>query len=311
MFKNENKIPEFLLCKTPHAPDLYKRGTIRTSYIRKGVEYLSEIITTGFINVGQETEKGFFRSLDPRIKILFLIFFVITVSLKRDIFPEVIMALFMLLMVASSHIDIWRFYLKIIGLTFFFGFLISFPAAFNVVTPGVMVLPVIELSRSYDLWIYSIPREIGLTRQGIDGVIMLCLRVMNSLTISLLVFYTTPFHKIIRAMQIFRVPDAFLLVITLSYKYIFIFAKTMEDMYLARKSRLVGMLRNDEARIWVAGRMACMFRKTMSRYEEVFRAMVSRGFTEEVKIPDLSKLRIVDGLAGCFFLVIGTFILWI
>ncbi len=306
----KNKIPEFLLSKPSHAQDVHKRVAIRASYIGKGMKYLSEIIMTGFINVGQESEKGLFRNLDPRIKVLFLIFFVIIVSLKRDIFPEVVMASFMLLMVALSHIDIRRFYLKIMGLTFFFGFLISFPAAFNVVTPGEVVLPVAVLSHSYDLWIYHIPREIGLTRQGIDGVIMLCFRVMNSLTISLLVLYTTPFHKIIRAMQIFRVPDAFLLIITLSYKYIFIFAKTMEDMYLARKSRLVGMARNDEARIWVAGRMAFMFRKTMSRYEEVFRAMMSRGFTEEVKISDLGTLKMVDGLSGGFLLLVGTFILW-
>ncbi|HVO67244.1 MAG TPA: cobalt ECF transporter T component CbiQ [Syntrophales bacterium] len=307
----KNKIPDFLLSKPSHTQDVHKRGTIQASYIGKGMKCLSEVITTGFINTGQETAKGLFRNLDPRVKVLFLIFFVITISLKRDIFSEVIMASFMLLMVAVSHIDIRRFYLKIIVLTFFFGFLISFPAALNVVTPGEVVLPVFELSHSYDFWIYHIPREIGLTRQGIDGVIMLCLRVMNSLTVSLLVFYTTPFHKIIRALQIFRIPDAFLLIITLSYKYIFIFAKTMEDMYLARKSRLVGMLRNNEAGIWVAGRMAYMFRKTMSRYEEVFRAMVSRGFTEEVKISDLGKLGVVDGLAGCFFLIVMTFILWI
>ena len=217
----------------------------------------------------------------------------------------------MLLMVALSHVNIRRFYLKILGLTFFFGFLISFPAAFNVVTPGAVVLPVFELPDSYDFWIYHIPREIGLTMQGINGVVMLCLRIINSLTISFLVLYTTPFYKIIRALQIFRVPDAFLFVITLSYKYIFIFAKTMEDMYLARKSRLAGMMRNNEARLWVAGRMADMFRTTMSRYEEVFRAMMSRGFTEQVKISDLGKMGIVDALCCFLFLMVMTFILWI
>ncbi|HYA13752.1 MAG TPA: cobalt ECF transporter T component CbiQ [Syntrophales bacterium] len=307
----KNKVPAFLLSKPLHTLDVHKRGTIQASYIGKGMKCLSEVITTGFINAGQETEKGLFRNLDPRIKVLFLVFFVITVSLKRDIFSEVIIASFMLLLVALSQIDIRRFYMKTIGLTFFFGFLVAFPSAFNVVTPGEMILPVATFSHSYDFWIYYIPREVGLTRQGIDGVVMLCLRVMNSLTISLLVFYTTPFHKIIRAMQIFRVPDAFLLIITLSYKYIFIFAKTMEDMYLARKSRLVGMLRSDEAERWVTGRMAYMFRKTMSRYEEVFRAMVSRGFTEEVKISDLGKLGMVEVLTGCFFLIVMTFILWI
>jgi energy-coupling factor transporter transmembrane protein EcfT len=134
--------------------------------------------------------------------------------------------------------------------------------------------------------------------------------MMNSLTLSLLVLYTTPFHRFIKALQIFRVPDTFLLIITLSYKYIFIFAKTVESMYLARKSRMVGMVRNDEARIWVAGRIAHMFRKTLSRYEEVFKAMVARGFAEDVRLSDFGALTIVDRFSCCFFFIAGIFILW-
>ncbi len=305
-----NKIPAFLLSKAPRVQDTRERGTRRASYIEEGMKYLSEMITTGFINAGQEAGKGLFGSLDPRLKLLFLVFFVIIVSLKRDIFPEAVLALFMLLLVALSRLNLWRFYRKIIGLTFFFGFLVAFPATFNVVTPGEMVLPVATLSRSYNFWIYHIPSEIGLTRQGIDVVIMLCLRVMNSLAISFLVLHTTPFQKIIKAMQVFRVPDAFLLIITLSYKYIFIFAKTVESMYLARKSRLVGMAGNDEARIWIAGRIAFMFRKTMSRYEEVFRAMTARGFTEEVKLPAFGAVSRVDALSGSLFLLAGIILLW-
>jgi cobalt ECF transporter T component CbiQ len=268
------------------------------------------MITTGYLNVGQESGKGFFQKLDPRVKVIFLIFFVVIVSLKRHILPEAAIALFVFLLVASSRINLAQFYKKIVGLTFVFGFLVVFPSAFNIVTPGQLVLPVIHLSQPYEFIIYHIPEEIGITRQGIDGVMMLCLRMMNSLAISLLVIYTTPFHRIIRALQVFRVPPALLLVITLSYKYIFIFAKTIEGMYFARKSRLVGMVKDGEARIWVAGRIAHMFRKAMSRYEEVFRAMVARGFAEEVRLSDIGKLTAVDLLSGGFFLLVGIFLLW-
>jgi energy-coupling factor transporter transmembrane protein EcfT len=133
---------------------------------------------------------------------------------------------------------------------------------------------------------------------------------MNSLTISLLVIHTTPFHKIIKALKVFRVPDTFLLIITLSYKYIFVFAKTVENMYLARKSRLVGMVKNDEARMWIAGRIVFMFRKTMARYEEVYSAMVARGFCEEVKLSEFGALSRVDRYSGSFFLIAGIVFLW-
>jgi cobalt/nickel transport system permease protein len=306
----KNKIPGFLLCTPVQAHDAQERVTLRPSYIEKGIGRLSEMITTGYLNVNQESGKGFFQKLDPRVKVIFLIFFVVIVSLKRHIFPEAAIALFVFLLVASSRINLAQFYKKIVGLTFVFGFLVVFPSAFNIVTPGQLVLPVIHLSQPYEFIIYHIPEEIGITRQGIDGVMMLCLRMMNSLAISLLVIYTTPFHRIIRALQAFRVPPALLLVITLSYKYIFIFAKTIEGMYFARKSRLVGMVKDGEARIWVAGRIAHMFRKAMSRYEEVFRAMVARGFAEEVRLSDIGKLTAVNLLSGGFFLLVGIFLLW-
>ena len=306
----KNKIPGFLLCTPIQANYAEERVKQRSSYIDKGIGHLSEMITTGYLNVGQESGKGFFQKLDPRVKVFFLIFFVVIVSLKTDIFSEAAITVFTFLLVVSSRINLAQFYKKIAGLTFLFGFLVVFPSAFNVVTPGELILPVITLPHPYEFLIYHIPKEIGLTRQGVDGVMMLCLRMMNSLTISLLVIHTTPFHRIIKALQVFRVPQAFLLIITLSYKYIFIFAKTVEGMYFARKSRLVGMVRDDEAREWVVGRIAHMFRKSMSRYEEVFRAMVARGFAEEVRLSDIGELTTTDRLSGGFFLLAGIFILW-
>ena len=305
-----NKIPDFLLHTPDQTQDWQERVALKPSFIEKGIKNLSEMITTGYMNVGQESGKGLFQNLDPRVKVLFLIFFVIIVSLKRDILPEVVIALFAFLLVAVSRIHLWRFYQKIIGLTFLFGFLVAFPSAFNIVTPGEMILPVMTLSHPYEFWIYHIPQQIGLTKQGINAVMMLCLRMMNSLTLSLLVIYTTPFHRIMKALKVFRVPNTFLFVITLSYKYIFIFAKTVENMYLARKSRLVGMIRNDEARIWAAGRIAHMFRKTLSRYEEVYTAMMARGFTEEVKLADFGALTVVNRISCGVFFLIGLVFLW-
>jgi cobalt ECF transporter T component CbiQ len=305
----KNKIPGFLLSPPVQIPGTEARMTPRSSYIENGIEHLSEMITTGYLNVGKESEEGLFQRLDPRIKLTFLIFFVVIVSLKRQIFPEAVIALFVFLMAASSRINLAQFYKRIVGLTFFFGFLVVLPSAFNIVTPGELILPVIHLSRPYEFMIYHIPEEIGLTRQGIDGVTMLSLRMMNSLAISLLVIYTTPFPRIIKALQVFRVPQALLLVITLSYKYIFIFAKTIEGMYFARKSRLVGMA-PDEARVWAAGRIAHIFRKAMSRYEEVFKAMVARGFAEEVRLSHIGELTKADLLSGGLFFLAGIFLLW-
>jgi len=122
---------------------------------------------------------------------------------------------------------------------------------------------------------------------------MLTLRVFNSLSLSFLVIYTTPFSEMIRALKSLKVPDPFLLIMALSYQYIFIFTKTLEDLHLARKSKII---EGDtaEARNWVAGRMAFLFRKTKGRCEEVFTAMLSRGFSGEIKLYAPRKMKKAD-----------------
>jgi cobalt/nickel transport system permease protein len=305
----KNNIPAFLLDTPSQAPEVRKGGNFKSSYIDKGIKRLSEMIMTGYIEVEQTSKRGLFQNLDARIKILFLAFFIVIVSLKKTILPEVSITFFIALLAALSKINLRRFYQKIIVLTFLFGFLVAFPSAFNVITPGYVIFPVAQLATSYDFWIYHIPQQIGFTRQGLDCVVMLCLRVMNSISISLLVIYTTPFPKIIKSLQIFRIPDTFLLIISLSYKYIFVLAKAVESMYLAGKSRMVGMERRDEARTWIAGRMVYIFRKTRLRYEEIFKAMTARGFTGEVKLSDVGRLTLFDMAAGCLFLFIGILIL--
>jgi energy-coupling factor transporter transmembrane protein EcfT len=70
------------------------------------------------------------------------------------------------------------------------------------------------------------------------------------------------------------------------------------------------MVKNDEARMWIAGRIVFMFRKTMARYEEVYSAMVARGFCEEVKLSEFGALSRVDRYSGSFFLIAGIVFLW-
>jgi len=196
-------------------------------------------------------------------------------------------------------------------LGFLFGFLVALPSAFNVITKGEIILPVVRLSRPYHFWIYHIPPEIGITKEGIYGVSLLTLRVINSLSLSFLVLYTTPLSEMVRALKFLRVPDSFLIIILLCYKYILIFLKSVENMYLAKKSRMIREDSPEKAREWIAGRLAYIFRKTHRRGEDVFQAMVSRGFSDSIKIYGFKKFGLWDGLAGLSLFLIGILFLWI
>jgi len=266
--------------------------------IDKTIQSIAGIIRSSYVYWEMAGKNGLFQKLDPRVKVVFLFYFIVIVSLLRSLYAELAIAAIIFMLIALSRLNILYMYKRVLGFAFFFGFLIALPSAFNVITRGDVILPVATLSRSYQFWIYFIPKEIGITREGAFGVAMLTLRVANSLGISLLVIHTTPFFEIIRALKVFRVPDTFLMIIILTYKYIFIFSKTVEDMYLAMKSRLAGAADSATVRQLVAGRIYFIFKKSQMRYEETYRAMVSRGFTGDIELYSFRVFTARDAVSG-------------
>jgi cobalt ECF transporter T component CbiQ len=307
----ENKIPSFLLDQPSLIPFKPGKGKMKMPFIEGGIHHLAQVIKKGHLQWEFSSQNGLFQKIDPRIKVLFLLFYVMIVSLKRDVLPGLYIGGFIFILVLFSRIRIITFYSRVLFLGFFFGFLIAFPSAFNVITDGEIIGPVIRLSRSLNLWIYHIPAEIGITKEGIYGVIRLTLRVINSLSLSFLVLYTTPLPEIVRALKVLKVPDTFIMIINLSFKYIFIFSKTAEDMHLSKKSRMVREGTHTEAREWIVGRLAFIFRKTRLRYEEVFKAMIGRGFSDTLRLYGFPKMRSTDWVAGLFLMFTGVLFLLI
>jgi cobalt ECF transporter T component CbiQ len=301
----EKKIPPFLLESLPSGSFNRDKGALKTPFIEKGIHHLADFIKSGYSQWETASISNFFQRMDARIKVLFLLFYIIIVSLKKDILSEALIGAFVFVLTVISRLNIFNLYKRVLLGGFIFGFLVALPSALNVITRGEIILPILHLSKPYGYWIYQIPEEIGLTREGMFGVIMLTLRVMNSLALSFFVLYTTPFPEIIRALKVLKVPDTFLMIITLSYKYIFIFAKTVEDMHLAKKSRTVGQVSNAEGRRWVAGGMAFMFKKTRLRCEEIFKAMLSRGFADTIRIYGFRSPQGRDWSVGIALLLIG------
>jgi cobalt/nickel transport system permease protein len=308
----KNDIPLFLLNTPSSAPPGRGGGRVSTSYINKGIESFAGILKEGYTQSESASKKGFFHELDTRVKVIFWLFLIIIISLKKEILPElgIFFAVFGLCL--FSRINLVSLYKKIFLLGFFFGFLISLPSSLNVITRGKVFLPIITLSKPYDfLGYYHIPAVIGFTREGLSVVAMLTLRVVNSLSVSFLILYTTPFPEIIKALKVLKVPDAFLIIISLTYKYIFIFARIVSDMHLAKKSRLAGAVNRSEARNWVAGRIAFIFRKTQLRCDDVFKAMIGRGFSGEIKLYRYQKINGRDWTVGFFLFTLASLFLWI
>lgn len=287
------------------------RRTVKVPVLEKGVHHLAELVQDGYAQWEGSRRDGLLQGIDPRIKVLFLAFFLVLVSLKRSVEPQLGIFLIIVLLVVASRLDFISFYRRICWLGLLFGVLVPLPSLLNLFSDGNLILPLIHLHQDHHFWIYRLPATIGVTSEGLRGMVMLTLRISNSIALSMLVLHTTSFPYLIKALRVFRVPDSFIVVITLSYKYVFSFTRTVTDMHLAKKSRLLGPMNADQSRRWAAGRIACLFQKSQARCEEIFKAMISRGFEHQIPLHIFPKLTWRDGLAGTLMLLIwAIFMAW-
>ncbi len=304
----ENKIPSFLLERHAHGLPIHKTSALRSSFVDKGLSYIAGVVKAAYVQWELASTKGFLQKFDARAKVFFLLFFIVIISFKQSVYAELSIGAFIFVLAVFSGINVAGFYKRVFFFGFFFGFIVALPASLNIITGGELVIRLVELPGPHEFLGHHIPGQIGITRQGLTGVMMLTLRVVNSVALSLLVISTTPFPSLVKALKVLRVPDVFLMVLTLTYKYIFIFARTIEDMYLAKKSRLARRANGVDGRIWVAGRIAFIFKKTQLRCEEVFKAMLSRGFSDDMRFYGSRLFETGDWLFTLFIFFSGTII---
>jgi cobalt/nickel transport system permease protein len=267
------------------------------SYLEKGLDHIAKVVKDSYVQWELSSRKGFFQSLDARVKVIFMLLMLVAVNVRRDLPTELVIAAFAFILALASGVGLKVMYARVTFVGFFFGFLIALPSSLNIITPGRLVLPILSLNEAHSFWVYNIPKEVGVTAAGLFGVAMLTMRVINSVSLAMLVLFTTPFTEIMRALKMFRVPDSVLAVVNLTYKYIFIFANTVEDMHLAKMSRTAGAMDGSEARRWAAGRMGLIFKKTQGKCDEIFKAMLARGFTGEIKLRGRGSMKKSDWLA--------------
>ncbi len=247
--------------------------TARLNFIDRGLESLQEIKNI----IGAPLEDSPLRRLQPAIKIIcaFSIIFLAGITNRPSVL--LLLAGFLFCLALAGRLNLSGLYRRVFVITFFFGFLLSLPGAINLFVEGNVVIRLFSLKGSYDFWIYHIPQEIGFTAQGIERVSLLTMRVFNSVTSVFILLRTTSFEEIMLTLKKFKIPLPFVMILMLSYRYLLVFARVVEDFYLAKKARFLGRLDSTMLENWLSGRIHFLFKKTMVTGEEVTYAMKARG----------------------------------
>jgi cobalt ECF transporter T component CbiQ len=240
-------------------------------------------------------KNGLLQKLDPRIKIAAVFPLIVIAALARRL--GVIVALFATAVVLAllSRVPLATLAKRVwLGVLTFTGF-ISFPALF--LTPG--------------LAIYTLPLlGWSVTEQGLRAAMNLIMRAETAATFSVLLVLCTPWSLVLKALRVLRLPIVLVVILGMTYRYIFLFLRNAHDMFMSRKSRMVGRLDGGEQRRVATASAGVLMSKTIQLSGDVYLAMRSRGFQGEVYVLDEFQTHWFDWAMLAVFISIALLALW-
>jgi cobalt/nickel transport system permease protein len=267
-----NKIPSYLLQTLHDQHDLVNVKRSKLSFLDWTILNSASAVKSIPLQAENAAKENFIHKFNPHVKLISLIYFVIVISIVSNLYQQVLITVFIFSQYLLARFKVFQVYRKIFFLVFIFGFLVVLPASLNIITPGKIIFNLITFDKPSHLWIYKIPQNIGFTENGIQVILLVFLRVLNSVSFALFFVFTTPFSSFIKCFKIIGVPDTFLMIISLAYKYIYILSRTIEETYFALKSRLAGNVKSKNIRNLISGWIFFILKKSRIIYENTYLA---------------------------------------
>ena len=91
-------------------------------------------------------------------------------------------------------------------------------------------------------------------------------------------------------------PGSFLVVLGMTYRYLFLLLRSANNLFLARASRTVGVTCSAEQRRWAAAATGVLASRSVRLSGEVLLAMQARGFDGEIRSAIHPRMRDEDWL---------------
>ena len=256
---------------------------LKPGFVEKTLADISGSIERAVFSEENARRAGFLQRRDPRAKLLAFAALITATGLSRE-WP-VLVGLYGLVLVAAaiSSIDLSLFVKRVwLGMGLF---------------SGIVILPSIFLIGHREL--FHIPLGLfALTVHG-DALIaaaIFVLRVCASVSLAILLVLTTKWADILKSLRVLRVPNALVLVLAMTYRYIFLVLHTANAMFLARKSRIVARTSGREQRWWIVSSVGVLMSRSLRMSDDVYQAMLARGFQGEMHTIDGYRMRPADWL---------------
>jgi cobalt/nickel transport system permease protein len=248
---------------------------------------------------------GFLQRINPPVKIITLLGLLISVNIFQTLIPILLVYCLVLFFAFISKIPLGFFFKRVWLFIPLFSGIIVFPAMFNIFTPGTAIFTFIRYNQPINLWGNEF-QELSITQSGLMTAGFFILRVATSISLTILLTLTTHWAELLKGLRILGIPNMFILVLSMTYQYIFLLVRLVQDMYLAKKSRTIQYVRNTKnvkgEQKWVASRIGTILRKSFAIIDEIQLAMIARGFHGEVKLLNSLEVKRID-ILWLFFVI--------
>lgn len=265
----------------------------QANFLDKTLLAVARVAEQSFFSEALARRQGYLQSLDIRMKLFSFLLIIVLISFLHT--PQAMWLLYgmSLVLAAFSRIPLWSFLKRVWLFVPLFTVAIVVPAILNIITPGDPVWTILQLERSYTWGPYVIPQTITVTRQGLWGGIVLVSRVSTSVSFAVLFTLTSRWGDVFAGLRALLVPRIFVITLGMTYRYLFVVLRLIQDMYRARKSRTIHPLSSTAERSWTASRIGVTFTKSLELSDDIYKAMLSRGFHGE--FPSINRFRVADG----------------
>lgn len=245
--------------------------------------------------------RGFLQARDPRIKFLSVMFFLLAILFSKNICFMVAMYGFCLVLAVCSSIGLGFFLKRTWAFIPVFSLFIALPALLNIFTPGEPVF-------SFKVFTYSL----SVTRQGFASAGFFFMRVLTSVSLCVLLVLTTRHYILLKVLRTFKVPQVFVMTLGMCYRYVYLFIDIIQNTYLAIKSRIGSVSSVKGGQVLVAWNISSLWQRSYQLNEEVYQAMLSRGYRGEPAVLNDFKAKAADWLwLFAAVLIAGSGYLWV
>jgi len=257
-----------------HIPDRAPARRRSRSLARRTADAIGAAVTEVLDNDELASSPGLMQSLDPRVKLASILLFSVTASFTHSLPVLITLVAATMALAAASGVSVGSFGRKVWTSAGLFALVLAAPSATAWITPGASVIPLGPLS---------------ITVPGLVVASRLIARVVAGAGFGLLVVWTTRWADLLRALGAMGLPDLVVATLAMTQKQIISLLRTVENMHLARESRMLSAGSARENRGWVVDRMAFVAMRSMKTADDVYDAMLARGFTGAM--PSLLDLR--------------------